>query len=194
MEELLKLAMDNPRLQALNAGIEKQGKSVALAKKAYFPDFTFQAAYGLRADRGDIRRADMFTGTLMVNLPIWHAAKIKPRIREEKAKENAARGAYETALNQLQSAIQDRHAKLQRLSQQSTLYAKGVIPQARQAADSSLAAYQVGALEFGRLTQSFIALYNAELQWQEYLKDFEETWAELEWLVGQELPWVGAGK
>ena len=29
---------------------------------------------------------------------------------------------------------------------------------------------------------------------QDYLKEFEGTWAELEWLVGQELPRCGAVK
>jgi hypothetical protein len=29
---------------------------------------------------------------------------------------------------------------------------------------------------------------------QEYLKDFEENWAELEWLVGQELPRLAGGR
>jgi outer membrane protein, heavy metal efflux system len=193
LDELLELAKDNPRLQALNAGIEKQGKSVILAKKDYFPDFTFQAAYGFRENLGDLRRPDMFTGTVMVNLPIWHAAKIKPRIREEQAKENAAKGAYEAAWNQVQAAVKDRQAKLLRLSQQSTLYEQGIIPQARQAAETALAAYGVGALDFARLTQNFIALYAAELQLQEYLKDFENTWAELEWLVGRDLPRGGAG-
>jgi hypothetical protein len=46
----------------------------------------------------------------------------------------------------------------------------------------------VGALDFAQLYQSQIAVYMAELQLQEYLKDFEENWAELEWLVGVELP------
>lgn len=190
--DLLEWAQENPKLQALKAGIDKQEKAVALAKKDYFPDFTFQTAYGLRENKGEMKRADMFTGAVMVNLPIWHASKIKPKIREEEAKENAAKGAHQAAYNQLQAAIQDRHAKLKRLSQQAILYEKGIIPQARQAAESSLAAYRVGALDFARLTQNFLALYNAELQWLEYLKDFEENWAELEWLVGRDLPRGGA--
>lgn len=190
--DLLEYVADHPRLLALKAAIDKQGKAVALARKDYFPDFTFQTAYGLRENKGEMKRADLFSGAVMVNLPIWHASKIKPKIREEEAKENAAKGAHQAALNQLQAAIQDRHAKLKRLTQQATLYEKGIIPQARQAAESSLAAYQAGALDFARLTQNFLALYNAELQWLEYLKDFEENWAELEWLVGRDLPRGGA--
>jgi cobalt-zinc-cadmium efflux system outer membrane protein len=92
------------------------------------------------------------------------------------------------------AAIPDRHAKLMRLTQQITLYNQGIVPQARQAAEASLASYQVGSLGFERLYQSQIAAYNAELTMQEYLKDFEENWAELEWLVGAELPRPAGGK
>ncbi len=90
--------------------------------------------------------------------------------------------------------IKDRHAKLQRLNQQITLYEKGIIPQAQQAASASLASYSVGTLDFARLYQNQIAAFNAELTLQEYLKDFEENWAELEWLVGAELPRPPGGK
>ena len=45
-----------------------------------------------------------------------------------------------------------------------------------------------------QLYQNQIAVYNAEMQLQEYLKDFEENWAELEWLVGAELPRPAGGK
>jgi outer membrane protein TolC len=194
LEELLALTDGNPKLQALKTGVEKQERAVSLAKKDYLPDFTFQVAYGLRENKADLKRPDMFTSSVMMNLPIWQASKIKPKIREEQAKESAVREAHQAALNQLQAAIKDRHAKLVRLSQQSALYERGIIPQARQAAQAALAAYRVGSLDFARLSQNFIALSSAELQWQEYLKDFEEVWAELEWLVGQELPRSPGGR
>ena len=60
--------------------------------------------------------------------------------------------------------------------------------------EASLASYQVGSLGFTQLYQNQIAAYNAELTMQEYLKDFEENWAELEWLVGAELPRPAGGK
>ncbi len=140
------------------------------------------------------KQADMFASTVMFNVPIWYGSKIQPRIREELARESAAREGHQAALTQLTAAIKDRHAKLQRLAQQIALMEQGIVPQARQAVAASLASYQVGALDFGQLYQSQIAVYNAELQLQEYLKDFEENWAELEWLVGQELPRPHGGK
>ena len=197
LEELLAQTEARPQLQALKALIVKQEKAVDLAKKEYFPDMTVGLGYAFRdtlAPPVNLKQADMFSSKVMFNLPIWQAAKIKPRIREEMAKQDAAKEAHQSAQNQLGAAIKDRHAKLQRLDQQITLFEQGIIPQARQAAAASLSAYQVGTLPFNQLYQNQIAVYNAEMQLQEYLKDFEENWAELEWLVGAELPRPAGGK
>ncbi len=194
LNELLAQAEARPQLQALKALIAKQEKSVDLAKKEYFPDFTVGVNYALREDLGAMKQSDMFGTKFMVNLPIWQASKIKPKIREEEAKEEAAKEAHQSAWDQLAAAIKDRVAKLQRLGKQTALFDQGIIPQARQAAAASLTAYQVGALSFNQLYQSEIAVYNAEMQLQEYLNDFEDNWAELEWLVGTELPRTAGGK
>jgi outer membrane protein TolC len=184
-------------LQALKALIVKQEKAVALARKDYFPDFTVTLAYGIRDSLQpplNQPQADMFSSKVMINLPIWHGSKIKPRIREEQARQSAAKEAHQAGSNQLSAMVKDRHAKLQRLSKQISLFDQGIVPQARQAAAAALTSYQVGALDFGQLYQNQIAVYNAEMQLQEYLKDFEENWAELEWLVGQELPRLAGGR
>lgn len=197
LEDLLRQAEARPQLQALKALVAKQEKAVDLARKEYYPDFTISLNYGFRENLGpplNEKIPNMFGAKMMVNLPIWHGSKIKPMIRGEQAKQKAALAGHQSAWNQLAAALRDRHAKLQRLSQQIKLYEQGIIPQARQAAESSLASYRVGTLDFSQLYQNQIAAYNAELQLQEYLKDFEENWAELEWLVGQELPRSPEGK
>ena len=197
LEQLLSLTEARPQLQALKALIGKQEKAVDLARKDYYPDMTISLAYGLRetlAPPINQKQPDMFSSKVMFNVPLWHGSKIKPRIREEQAKQSAAKEAHQAGYNQLSAMVNDRHAKLQRLSKQISLFDQGIVPQARQATAAALASYQVGALDFGQLYQNQIAVYNAEMQLQEYLKDFEENWAELEWLVGQELPRLAGGR
>lgn len=194
LNTLLEMAAEQPRLQGFKAQVAKQEKAVDLARKDFFPDFTVGLAYGLREDKFPRERPDFFSSSLTMNLPIWRGAKLKPRVREQQARQAAAQDAYQAAVDRLNAAIKDRYEILQRLAEQIRLYGQGIIPQARQAADTSLAAYQAGTLDFASLTQTFIALYNAELKWQDFLKDFENTWAEVEWLVGQELPRFGAIK
>ena len=197
LDDLLAQAEARPQLQALKALVSKQEKAVQLAKKESFPDVTVILGYAFRETLGppvNMKQADMFSGGFQFNLPVWQGSKIKPRIREELERQSAAKDAVQSTWNQLGAVIKDRYAKLMRLAQQITLYNQGIVPQARQAAEASLASYQVGSLGFQQLYQNQINAYNAELTLQEYLKDFEENWAELEWLVGAELPRSAGGK
>jgi cobalt-zinc-cadmium efflux system outer membrane protein len=196
LENLLALAAEQPQLQALKSQIAKQEKAVQLAHKNFFPDFGVGVAYGFRERnvQTGLNRPDFFSGTVSLDLPIWWNAKQKPRLREQKARQAAAQDAYRSYWDRIASAIKDRFVILQRLSEQIQLNGQGIVPQAYQAADASLAAYRVGNLDFARLTQNYIAMYNAELKYQAYMKEYEGTWAELEWLVGPELPRFGAKK
>ena len=191
LADLLARAKDRPQLEALKALIDKQEKAVKLAHKDYYPDLSIGLAYGLRENLDPPQKrnqADFFSTSFMVDLPIWRASKIEPRIREQIERKGAAQDAYRSFSDRLGAAIKDRYVKLQRLNQQITLYDRGIIPQAQQAASASLSDYSVGMLDFARMYQNQIAAFNAELALQEFLKDFEENWAELEWLVGAELP------
>jgi cobalt-zinc-cadmium efflux system outer membrane protein len=197
LDHLLDQAKSRPPMESLKALITKQEKAVALARKAYFPDLTIGVAYGFREKLDppvNRDQADFFTSTFMFDLPIWYGSKIQPQIQEQLNRQAAAKEAYQASWDRLAAAIKDRFVKLQRLDQQITLYEKGIIPQARQAASASLADYSVGLLDFARMYQNQIAAFNAELALQEYLKEFEENWAELEWLVGQELPRPPGGR
>ena len=197
LESLLEQAKSRPQLEAIKTLITKQDKAVALANKDYFPDVTLGLSYGFRESLDNPQRtkqADFFSGYVQFDLPIWYGSKLNPKVREQLDRKSAAEESYRSGWDNLAAAVKDRYVKLQRLSQQITLYEQGIIPQAKQAAEASLADYSVGNLDFSRLYQNQIAAFNAELALQEYLKDFEETWAELEWLVGAELPRPPGGK
>ena len=189
LDWLLAQVEAHPQLQGLKAVVARQQKAVDLARKDYFPDVTVGVAYGIRDDLSATqKRPDMFTGQLSVNLPIWRRSKLNPQLEEQYARKNAAEEDYKAAANRIAAAIKDRHAKLQRLEQQVALFNQAIIPQARQGAEATLAGYQVGKIDFARVYQDQIAVYGAEMKLQEYLKDYEENWAELEWLVGRDLP------
>lgn len=197
LDRLLAQAKSRPQLESLQALIARQDKAVELARKDYLPDVNIGVAYGFRETLDppvSRKQADFFSTTITFDLPIWYGSKLNPKLREQLDRKSAAQEAYRSLWDRLAAAIKDRYAKLQRLNHQISLYEQGIIPQARQAAAASLADYQVGMLGFERLYQNQIAAYNAELALQEYLKDFEENWAELEWLVGQDLPRTAGGR
>ena len=195
LDDVIAMLESRPQVKALKAQIDKQQKAVALARKEFYPDFNVGIDYGFRENTptGEFR-PDFFTSYVSINVPLWFKSKQAPRLREEQARQAAAQNAYQAAWNELGAAVKDRVNKLERLNQQIQLYVTGITPQAEQAAAASLTAYQVGSLEFARLVQNQIAVYQTELKVQEYLKEFEQNWADLEILVGQELPRQPGGK
>ena len=56
--------------------IEAKEKAHALAKREYYPDFNFKFAYGQR-DNGPrmMKRRDMLTGMIEINIPIFYKSK-----------------------------------------------------------------------------------------------------------------------
>jgi outer membrane protein, heavy metal efflux system len=195
LDDVIAMLESRPQVKALKTQIDKQQKAVALARKEFWPDVNVGVDYGFRQNTPTGQfRPDFFTSYVSINVPLWFKSKQAPRLREEQARQAAAENAYQAAWNELSAAVKDRVNKLQRLNQQIQLYTTGITPQAEQAAAASLTAYQVGNLEFARLVQNQIAVYQTELKLQEYLKDFEQNWADLEILVGQELPRPPGGK
>jgi outer membrane protein TolC len=194
LDDLLSQAENQPLMQSLKALVAKQEKQVALARKEYYPDLTVGVNYGFRENTPDKKRADMFGSTFSINLPIWYKSRLNPQVEEQRARREAAQAERQALGDRLAAAVKDRFVKLQRLSQQIKLISQGILPQAQQATQAALAGYQVGSVDFAQLYQAQITVLNTELQLQEYLKDFEENWAELEWLVGMELPRTAGGK
>ena len=185
LDDVVKMLESRPQVKALKTQIDKQQKAVALARKDFYPDFNVGIDYGFReSTQTNQFRPDFFTSYISLNIPVWFKSKQLPRLREEQARESAAQNAYQAAWNELSAAVKDRVNKLERLNQQIQLYVTGITPQAEQASAASLTAYQVGSLEFARLVQNQIAVYQTELKLQEYLKEFEQNWADLEILVG----------
>ena len=103
--------------------------------------------YGFRENLGppvNMNQADFFTAGLMFDIPIWRAPRSSPgSVRSRNARARPRKPIKIPGIS-LAAAIKDRHAKLQRLAQQITLYNQGIMPQARQAVEASLASYQVG--------------------------------------------------
>ena len=94
------------------------------------------------------KQADMFTGGVMFNVPIWHGSKIKPKIREEQAKQGAAKDAHQSPGTSWRRPSRTGMPSCSAWRSKSRSYDQGIIPQARQAVGASLASYQVGSLAF----------------------------------------------
>jgi outer membrane protein, heavy metal efflux system len=172
----------NPMLRALKQDIAARGKGVELARREYFPDFSFKLAYGQREDR-----LDMYTGMVEMNLPIFVKSKQERKVAEAYADIRSAQAKYDSARNEIFYMIADMGSMAQRLERKIELFRTGIIPQARLQIDTALSAYMVNKADFMTLLDSRMRLYRYELDYHEALTEYEKSLAALEAAVGTQV-------
>ena len=194
-EELQKMALEvNPTLKGMRKMIEAKEKAHALAKREYYPDFNFKFAYGQRDNGPDMKRRDMLTGMMEMNIPIFFKSKQDRKVAETKAEILATGAQYRAMKNEILFMITDIASMVQRSERQLELYKTGIIPQASLQINSAMSAYRVNKADFMTLLDSQMTLYKYELEYHQALTEYEKNVANLGATVGKQFLEGGKGK
>jgi len=194
-EELQKMALEvNPTLKGMRKMIEAKEKAHALAKREYYPDFNFKFAYGQRDNGPDMKRRDMLTGMMEMNIPIFFKSKQDRKVAETKAEILATGAQYRAMKNEILFMITDMASMVQRSERQLELYKTGIIPQASLQINSAMSAYRVNKADFMTLLDSQMTLYKYELEYHQALTEYEKNVANLGATVGKQFLEGGRGK
>ncbi len=179
---------ENPDLKRHGEMVRQKETALALARKQILPDFQIGAAYKVREDSPTgADRPDFFTANLMVSLPIWHRRKQDEGVEAALRDVSSAKSGYENAWNDIRNRIRDVTAEVSSLRESLSLFDSGLLPQARESVNSSLAAYQVGQVEFASILLGQLSLYQQEIEREKTAKALAIRAAELELLAGREL-------
>jgi len=185
IEELQKTALEsNPTLKGMSKMIEAKEKAHALAKREYYPDFNFRFAYGQRDNGPEMKRRNMLTGMMEINIPIFYKSKQDRKVAETKADIQTIEAQYKTMKNEIFFMIIDMVSMIQRVERQIDLYKTGIIPQASLQINSAMSAYRVNKADFMTLLDARITLYKYELEYHQALTEYGKNVASLEWIVG----------
>lgn len=188
-EELLGIALGaNPDLKREEAAVRQREAALRLARKQILPDFQIGGAYKLRenAPTGQ-ERPDFFSAMVGITLPIWHGRKQDKEVEAAIRDLSAGKSGYENAWNAVKDRIRDVTAEIERLRASLSLFDTGLLPQARESVNASLAAYQVGQVEFASVLLGQIALYNHEIDREKTADALGIAVARLELVLGKEL-------
>ena len=179
---------ERPQLLGLKSLIDRSEKALELARKDYYPDFDVKLAYGQRENMLDgTRRDDMLSLTVAINLPVWRENKRDPGVAEAIAMRNQARDMYQAQLNEVSSQLRQQVASAEQSLKSARLYETGILPQARLAVESSLAAYRVNRVDFLTLLDSQMTVLNYEISYASVLSNYNMALAEIEFLTGKTL-------
>jgi len=198
IEELQKIALDmNPTLKGMKKMIEAKEKAHALAKREYYPDFNFKFAYGQRDNSPGpevMRRRDMLTGMVEMNIPIFFRSKQDRKVAETKAEILGAEAQYRAMKNEVLFMITDMASMIQRGERQLELYKTGILPQTSLQINSAMSSYRVNKADFMTLLDSQMTLYKYELEYHQALTEYEKNVANLGAAVGKQFLEGGGGK
>jgi len=194
---LSRLPEANPQLTGLEHEIRKQRHAIDLAKKAYYPDITLGVDYidTAGARMGGVARSgrDPVVGMVSINLPIWRG-KYAARVREAKARHRAASQTRLEWANNLASRIRMVLYRLHNAERKINLYRNTLLPKARQSLKVTESSFRAGKAGFFELVDAQKALLDFQLSQERALTDHAQRIAELEMLVGNELPRKGDTK
>jgi cobalt-zinc-cadmium efflux system outer membrane protein len=195
MEELQKMALEmNPTLKGMKKMIEAKEKAHVLAKREYYPDFNFKFAYGQRDNGPDMKRRDMLTGMVEMNIPIFYKSKQDRKVAETKAEILATEAQYRAMKNEVLFMITDMASMIQRGERQIELYKTGILPQASLQINSAMSSYRVNKADFMTLLDSQMTLYKYELEYHQALTEYEKSVASLGAAIGKQILEGGEGK
>jgi len=198
IEELQKMALEmNPTLKVMKKMIESKEKAYALAKREYYPDFNFRFAYGQRDNSAGpevMKRRDLLTGMMEINIPIFYKSKQDRKVAETKADIQAMEAQYQAMKNEILFMITDMGLMIQRGERQLELYKTGIIPQASFQINSAMSTYRVGKADFMTLLDSQMTLYKYELEYHQALTEYGKNVASLEAATGKHFSQKEEGK
>jgi outer membrane protein, heavy metal efflux system len=195
IEELQKTALEiNPVLKAMKKMIEAKEKAYDLAKREYYPDFNFKLAYGQRDNGPDMKRRDMLTGMVEMNIPIFYKSKQDRKVAETVADLKNAEAQYQTMKNEILFMVADMAAMTHQRERQYELYNTGIVPQASLQVNSAMSAYRVGKVDFLTLLDSQMTLNRYEIEYYQAITEYEKSVANLEAAVGKRFSQKEEGK
>ena len=179
----------NPELKIREHEVSQSNTRIHLAEKDFWPDIDIMAAYGQRDEnRAGQDRADFFSTTVSISLPVWQNRKQDRQLAAATAMRHSAEQSFENLEESITHQVDSLATEIVSLQDNYLLYRQTLLPQAENWARSALDAYEVGEVEFDTMINAKMRLLMFELQAEKYLFDIYKKRAELEALIGRKLP------
>jgi len=179
---------NNPWLKARAVEMDRVKIGVDLVDKEYWPDIDFKVAYGQRDEVMGNDLADFVSASMTMNVPLWQNSRQDKKLASVSANHDAAVKAYKNLAESLPYKVDALSTEILSLQKSYHLYTNTLISQTREWANSSLAGYQVGKMEFNSMMKAQIRLLRSQEKAENYLFTIYQKRAELEELLGGFLP------
>jgi len=186
--DLEKLAIEQrPELRVLEEHIHKSEKAIELAERnRKYPDFMVGLQYWVAPDQ-DTKH--MYTPMVSLTIPFspWTKGRHDYQVQEAIAEKQIAQSNLIGMKNMAVLEVRENLAKAEAAGKSVSIYRDGLLPQAEQAFQSTLAAYQTGTVNFATLSDAQRTIRDVRLGYYKALVEYEQSMADLERAVGKKL-------
>lgn len=178
----------SPMLAAWKTVVKQSGQQVDLALKDRYPDFSVGVAYTQRNElQNGMPGYDFVSAMFNVKIPLFHNRKQDKKVQETRIRQSSMEYRYQNVENSLEQMLQQSLANLEKNRRLIDLYQTGIIPQAEESLESSLAGYQNDKVDFLSLLDSELTLFQFRLDYHRFVADYHKAVAEIEAITGAEL-------
>jgi outer membrane protein, heavy metal efflux system len=183
LDELYAAASRNsPMLRRDQKMIERSELAVNSARKDYYPDVTLTGGY---FNSGAMPPMFQFQASLKVPLYFWR--KQRAGVNEQVSVLSQARRTFEATDQALHFRIRDDYAAAQASAKLMKLYEQTVVPQGNLALESSLTAYETGAVDFLSVLTNFSTVLEYGMDYYDEALNFQMALSRLEEATGRRL-------
>ncbi len=177
----------NPELKIIKIDLEISQEEVHLKQMEYIPDIEVGVSYMQRQDSGMMKRDDMISGMVTLNIPVWFWKKNAPMVDEMKTKNTATDSLYRDKSNDLSARTDIIISQLSRWQELYRLYKDKLIPQTELTLETNLAGYRTGSVEFMPVIDNIRMLLRYRKDLNMALKEYYTVYSELNALKGVEV-------
>lgn len=184
LNSITRIAEQNsPELRARQYQVDSRAVGIERARKDYRPDFNFNFQW----QHTGSNFPDYYMASAEVKIPLYFWRKQRYAGEEAESRFQEARQTYQSNRQEILFNAKDQYLVAKTSERLLALYESGIIPQASLSLESTLAAYEVGNIDFLSLLTSQSSLLNFEMQYYEELAKHEQALARLEPLLNRTL-------
>ena len=156
---------DHPELAATRIRVEAGELAADIARQAYRPEWMLEAGYGHQrgSDPMGGRMSDKLFVMASVSLPLFTANRQDRRVDAALAERDAEEAQLKAIEQRLSGELGEQIALRRRLAQRRQLLENDILPQAQDALDATLSAYQADRASFDELIRTRLQLFELEL-------------------------------
>jgi cobalt-zinc-cadmium efflux system outer membrane protein len=188
-DDLERLAIENnPELQGMEQNVRRSEKVIELAQRNQkYPDFMLGLQYWVAPDQ---KQKHMYTPMVSLTIPFspWSKGKHDYEVEEAMADRQATKSQHDAMKNTALLAVREMFTRARAAEKSVSFYQDGLLPQAQQAFEATVAAYQTGQVNFVTMLDAQRTIREARLGYYKALVEHEQSIVDIEKAVGVTLP------